>query len=84
MIIIRNLIDKYINYLTVDNVISYANKKNIFITNDEANIIYDFIKNNYGDLLENEDSLLKLKPFIREELFEKVVLEYIENKTKYL
>ena len=84
MIIIKNLIDKYINFLTVDHIKKYSSSKNISITDDEAIIIYDFIKENYNDLLKNEDTVLKLKPYLREDIFEKVVSEYIENKTKYL
>ena len=84
MIIIKNLIDKYINYLTVDHIKKYSKSKNIYITDNEANIICEFIKDNYNDLLDKEDTLLKLKPYLREEIFEKVVSEYIENKTKYL
>ena len=84
MIIIKNLIDKYINFLTVDHIKKYSKSKNISITDNEAIIIYDFIKNNYNDLLEREDTIFKIKPYLREDLFKKVLNEYIENKTKYL
>ena len=84
MIDIKNLIEKYIGFLTVDHVKKYSSNKNIFITDNEAIIIYNFIKNNYLELLENEDTVLKLKPYLRDEIFEKVLQEYIENKTKYL
>ena len=84
IIIYKDFVIKYINYLTPEHVKKYALTKNIYLTNEENEIIYNFIMNNYSDLLDNKDALLKLKPFIREELFEKVVDEYIKNKTKYL
>lgn len=84
MIIIKNLIGKYINYLTVDHIKKYALDKNIFITNDEAIIIHSFIINNYKELINNERTIYSLKPYLRSELFEQVLKEYIKNKTKYL
>ena len=80
----KNLIDKYISNLTVDHIKKYASSKDIFITNEEAIIIHNFIINNYTKLIENEDTILLLKPYIREDLFTQVLKEYIENKTKYL
>ena len=84
MIIIKNLIDKYINFLTVDHIKKYALDKNIFITNDEAIIIHNFIINNYKELLSNDKKIYSLKPYLRSDLFTQVLKEYIENKTKYL
>ena len=84
MINIRDIIKKYINFLTPDHIKKYASSKDIYLTDDENNIIYEFIMDNYNDLLIKEDTVLKLKPYLREEIFEKVVNEYIKNKTKYL
>ena len=84
MIIIKNLIDKYINYLTVDHIKKYALSKSIFITNEESIIIHSFILNNYKELLSNDKTIYSLKPYLRSELFTQVLKEYIENKTKYL
>lgn len=39
--------------------------------------------NNYNELIEKEDTLLKLKPLIREDLYKEIVKEYKENKVKY-
>lgn len=84
MINIKDIIKKYISFLTPDHIKKYASSKDIYLTDDENNIIYQFIIDNYNDLLINEDTVLKLKPYLREEIFEKVVSEYIKNKTKYL
>lgn len=73
----------YITHLKPVHIVNYCSNNNINISEREVNIIYDFIMNNYLELLENEDTLLKLKPLISDELFEKVVIEYKKNKAKY-
>lgn len=83
IIIYTTLIKKYINYLEPIHIKNYANNKNIIINDEEINIIYNFIKTNYIELLENELTLLKLKPLIREELYNEIIKEYKENKAKY-
>ena len=79
----KDLLVKYISLLKPIHIKNYAENKNIFITDEESNIIYSFIMNNYKDLIDNEDVLLKLKPLIREDLYNKVIIEYKENKAKY-
>jgi len=83
IIIYKELIKKYINYLEPIHIKNYANNKNISISSDEVNIIYKFLKNNYLDLLDNESTLNKLKPLIREDLYKEILKEYKENKAKY-
>jgi len=83
VIILKDLLVKYISLLKPIHIKNYAENKNIFITDEESNIIYSFIMNNYKDLIDNEDVLLKLKPLIREDLYNKVIIEYKENKAKY-
>ena len=82
--IYKDLIKKYISYLTPNHIKKYALSKNIYLTNEEINIIYNFIINNYNDLLEDNNAIYKLKPYLNDKLFEQVLKEYIENKTKYL
>lgn len=82
--IYKDLIKKYISYLTPNHIKRYALSKNIYLTNEEINIIYNFIINNYNDLLEDNNAIYKLKPYLNDKLFEQVLKEYIENKTKYL
>ena len=36
----KNLIQKYINNLTINDVVSFANKNNIDLSNDEVDYIY--------------------------------------------
>ena len=81
--IIKNVILNYINLLKPIHIKNYADNKNIYITEEEVNIIYDFIMNNYNELLDNESILNKLKPLIREDLYNQILIEYKENKVKY-
>ena len=83
IIIYKDLIKKYINYLEPLHIKNYAENKNIVISNEEVNIIHNFIKTYYNELLENESILNTLKPLIREDLYNQVLIEYKENKAKY-
>ena len=83
IIIYKDLIKKYINLLEPIHIKNYAENKNISISNEEVNIIHNFIKTYYNELLEEESILLELKPLIREELYNEVLKEYKENKAKY-
>lgn len=83
IIIYKDIIKKYINLLEPIHIKNYAKNKNITISNEEANIIHNFIKAYYNELLDNESILLKLKPLIREDLYNEVLKEYKENKVKY-
>ena len=83
IIIYKDLIKKYINLLEPIHIKNYANNKNITITNQEVNIIHNFIKTYYNELLDKEFILLELKPLIREDLYKEVIKEYKENKAKY-
>lgn len=82
--IYKNIVEKYIHLLTPNHVLDYAKANNIIITDDEAIIIYKFIMNNYNGLLNDNDTIYKLKPIIREDLFNKVLYIYKENKAKYI
>ena len=83
IIIYKDLIKKYINLLEPIHIKNYAENKNISITNNEINIIHNFIKTYYNELLESDSILLELKPLIREDLYKEVLKEYKENKIKY-
>ena len=83
IIIYKDLIKKYINYLEPIHIKKYAENKNITISNEEINIIHNFIKTYYNELLEDESILNTLKPLIREDLYKEIINEYKENKVRY-
>lgn len=81
----KELAKKYIKRLTPQDIKNYASNLNIDLTNQEINIIFNFLLKYYEDLLNKNTSVFdKLKPLIREELYKKIILLYEENKNKYL
>ena len=53
------IIEKYISNLKKEDILKYANKNNISLTNKETIFIYDYIKTNYKKIL-NDPNLLDL------------------------
>ena len=56
MIIIKNIIINYINSLDKKGLYELAIKNNIYLSNDELNYIYDYIKENYMYYIDNYNS----------------------------
>lgn len=85
MSIYKELVRKYINNLTVNDLKRYADNNNIVYTDDEAVIVYNFIMYHYNDLL-NEDIKVfeNIKNKISNNLYKQLLNLYIENKQKYL
>lgn len=83
--IYKQLIKNYINILTINDIKSYALSKNTTLSDKEAKIIYDFIKTNYNNLLDKDDTSIKqLQNKLNPTLYNKILNLYNENKTKYL
>lgn len=81
----RELALKYIKNLTPNDINNYAKSKNINLSNEEVNIIFNFILNYYEDILNKNTSVFdKLRSKISNELYNKIILIYEENKNKYL
>ncbi len=73
---------KYIHFLCPEHIKEYAKANNIEVNKDEIQLIYNFIMDNYKDLLENEKTIQKLKPLVREDLYKIIHDIYKENKAK--
>ena len=81
----KELAKKYIKNLTPQDIKNYASSINIEVNNQEVNIIFNFLLNNYESLLDKKDYILKqLQPKLRPDLYNKVISLYEENKNKYL
>ncbi len=81
----KELALKYIKNLTPNDIYNYAKSKNINLSNEEVNIIFNFILNYYEDILNKNTSVFdKLRSRISNELYNKIILIYDENKNKYL
>ena len=86
MIIINEIIlDNYVNKLKINNIREYAKTQNINLKNNEDEIIYNFIKNNYKKLFKenyNEELIKELKCKLSFDTYNKVNLLYKEAKEK--
>ena len=80
-----NMIDKYMQNITKDDVDKFAKSKNVFLDNDELTFTYDFVKKNYKEMLKNP-SLFKIDRYknkYKGNNFEKIKKVYIEYFSKY-
>lgn len=81
----KELIKKWIPNLTKENIIDYAKKINISLSDSDANTLYQFIMKNYSEILEgNETRFKELKQKINPNLYQQLLKLYEQNKAKYL
>lgn len=79
------LISNYINKLSVNDILSFASKNNIILSNNEANIIYNYIVENWYILLHNNPTPIfnKLKKEISNDTYNICIKLYNEYHQKY-
>lgn len=80
-----NLITRYINNMTINDVNNFAISKGINLEENELEFTYSFIKNNYKDILKNP-KLLDLDRYqnkYTKENFEKISKVFNEYSKKY-
>lgn len=77
-----NLIERYMNKLTIQDVKNFALKNNVNLSEEELNFTYEFVKKNWSTLLSNpnmfhferykdkfsEENYLKINQLIKEYL----------------
>lgn len=82
---LKYYIEKYINNMSIDDVYKYASKLKINITNEEANILYDTIKNNWEVIVFNNHLpiLNSIKDKISNKLYDDLINLVNEYKSKY-
>lgn len=79
--IYKELIKKYINCLTPEQIKQFAIKNNETLTNSELQIIYNYILKYNKDILNGDTSSFKsLKQHLRKDLYEKIENLYNEYK----
>ena len=88
IILLKNLIENYINNMDVHDIIMFSHKENIHLSEDEYIKIYEEIKNNWEYYLYNE---IKLKNFLDNNFSEndsnkiyEVFLKYQKKYSSYL
>ena len=86
MNIYKNLIMNYINNkLTVEDIVEYAAKNGTSLSSSESIIIYNFIKRNYKNILDgDESSFIELEQQLDRNLYHKIINLYMNYKSKLL
>ena len=76
------IISKYINKLAKDDINKFALSQNIKLTNDELNIIYNHIKNDYQTFLTKDPNIIlnQVKTEVRAEVYNKIIELYNQYK----
>lgn len=78
----KELIKNYISKITKDDIISYIAKENVYANEEEVDLIYNAIKNDYEYLLNNDfmKYISNYKLNINEDLYNKIIEKYNEYK----
>ena len=78
-----SMIERYINKLTIDDVNKFALSKDCFLSNDELNFTFSFIKNNWRKLINNNFNIEQYKSHYSPENFAKIKKVYKEYFQKF-
>ncbi len=80
-----NIIERFINNMTKDDVNNFAISKNIHLSESELDYTYDFIKKNYKSMLQNPKlfNIERYRNNYTEENFTKISKVYQEYFQKY-
>lgn len=80
-----NIIERYINRMTKEDINNFAISKNIHLSENELNFTYDFVKKNYRNFLANPNlfNLTRYKSNYSEENFSKITKVFNEYFQKY-
>ena len=82
---IKKLIQKHIQKLTIQDIYDFASKNGIQLNEQEASIIYKQIKENWEKLIFHDHMpiLLKFKSSLEKETYEKALELIVLYKDKY-
>ena len=80
-----NMINKYLNNLTKEQVYDFAISKNILLNDEELNFTYNFIKRNHSEILKNPNlfDIDRYQSYYTPTTFEQIKKVYIEYLSKY-
>lgn len=80
----KGLIKNYIDKLSIQNLKDFALKNDIYLNENEFEYLLELIKNNFEDMLVNEDKYLNLvQNNINSEAFIKVKELFLYYKNRY-
>ena len=81
----NNLIKIYINKLKKENIEEFTKNNNIFLNQNEIDILYNLAKTKYQDILNGDETeIYNLKKYISEENYNKLYELYLKYKKRYL
>ena len=82
----NKIIEKYIKKLTKEDIINFSNNENIILNDNEIDIIYNTIKNDYKSLLYSNNKIIfnDLKNKINPNAYNKIIELYTFYKNKYM
>ena len=80
-----NIIERYINKMTKEDIRSFAINKNINLSEQELDFTYDFVKKNYKSFFQNPKvfNINRYKDNYSQENFSKITKVYQEYTQKY-
>ncbi len=80
-----NLVARYINNMSMEDVNSFAKSKSINLSNEELEFVYLFIKKNWEQVIKNPNSLNleRYKDKFNPDNFNKIKKLFMEYSTKY-
>ena len=78
----KQILEIYINKLTKQDIVNYLSKERIPASNEEINLIYNAIKNDYKEILESDfnNYISNYKLTFNKTLYEKIIEKYNEYK----
>lgn len=85
----KHYIEKYINNMSIDDVNKFALENNICLNKNEADIIYECIKNDWETLIYSNQYIVldKIQNLVSPEIYKKLeelIILYKEKYKKYL
>ena len=80
-----NIIERYINKMTKDDIITFSKSKNINLSEEELDFTYKFVKKNYQNFLKNPQlfDINRYKNYYTPENFSKITKVWQEYSQKY-
>lgn len=73
----EKMINSYVNKLTKNDIIKFALKNNIKLTDEEVNIIFDTIKKDWRELLHNPNQVFdKLRNKVSPNTYNNIIYFY--------
>lgn len=74
---IEKIIHSYVNKLTKDDILNFAQQNNITLTGEEVDVIYFQIKNNWQQLLNNPTPVFEnVKNQVSPATYQKIIYFY--------